>query len=823
MALYKYQERLKQLVLAGKSIILQAPTGSGKTRAALTPLIETFWDAPEAVFPKKAIYAVPMRVLANQFKEDHEKLAQSYQRRFKREINVKRQTGEYAEDPEFKADLLFATIDQVLSSWLLHPYGLSRRKGNLNAGALVGSYLVFDEFHLFDPDSTLPTTLHMLKALKGVSPFVLMTATFSRPMLTQLGHILGAETLVLTDDELAELPSLKKTRQFKVVTRPLAQDENIFTQNILDQHTGQIGHQRSIVILNQVKRAQAVFRQLRQEVPAGTIVKLLHSRFRPQDRATTEAFVRREFGKERDKYTAESIILVATQAIEVGVDITCQVLHTELAPASSVLQRAGRCARYERETGKVFVYDVPVKAGKEGNLKAQYAPYHGKLAKRQCELTWVWLQEHDGQILDFPLEQELINHAHAETDQQILDGLQATAEGRAAKIENVWAGNQESIADLVRQVQSQAIIIHSDPDNQAILQRPFQTEMFSLYPGTLKGLWEEWQLLKDDDFNDIEWLAYKLVEDKKQPDKTDEEAAQGNRPPNYDWLEVHHSFELVAPVLLINPKLVGYDNEIGLELVPGTPFESALPSPKGGKASDKIWQYKLESYAEHIRLVHEAWRVEWDKLAPSARRLERVSGWAEGVLDDLAQVVVWAHDLGKLTQKWQVWAQEWQKAIGREIPTYSVAHTDYDSADEHHRQMDKKLRGKRPSHAVESAVLALPYLSQVTQGNPTLLKAGFSAIARHHAPFSSEPQSFELDKGYQHALAETANLLPPAWRTPLLAQPVRPSFKVSPQFMQNIESSLMTNPQIKEEMMVYMLLVRGLRTADQLGTIAGSV
>ncbi len=380
---YQYQLRLAKEIRAGKSIILQAPTGAGKHFASQLPFLQARTGHAKNV-PRKCVYSVPMRVLANQFKDWFEEFTQTTFKDLEGRIVVGIQTGEHSRDNEFRADVTYATIDQVLSSWLLHPYGLSRRMGNLNAGALVGSYLVFDEFHLFDPDSTLPTTFHMLKALKGVSPFVLMTATFSRPMLAQLGDILGAETFVLTDDELAELPSLKKTRQFEVVTRPLTQDDDIFTQNILDEHASQTGRKRSIVILNQVKRAQAVFRQLKEEVPAGTVVKLLHSRFRPEDRAATEAFVRREFGKEKEKeYTAESIILVATQAIEVGVDITCQVLHTELAPASSVLQRAGRCARYEGETGKVFVYDVPVKADKEGNLKPQYAPYHEKLAKRQ--------------------------------------------------------------------------------------------------------------------------------------------------------------------------------------------------------------------------------------------------------------------------------------------------------------------------------------------------------------------------------------------------------------------------------------------------------
>ena len=62
------------------------------------------------------------------------------------------QTGDRPEDPRLEADIVFTTIDQALSSFLLAPYGLSYRSANLNAGAVASSYLVFDEFHLFDPD-----------------------------------------------------------------------------------------------------------------------------------------------------------------------------------------------------------------------------------------------------------------------------------------------------------------------------------------------------------------------------------------------------------------------------------------------------------------------------------------------------------------------------------------------------------------------------------------------------------------------------------------------------------------------------------------------
>lgn len=46
---YIYQEKVKELILTGHSVILQAPTGAGKTRTALTPFLDTFWDERQGV------------------------------------------------------------------------------------------------------------------------------------------------------------------------------------------------------------------------------------------------------------------------------------------------------------------------------------------------------------------------------------------------------------------------------------------------------------------------------------------------------------------------------------------------------------------------------------------------------------------------------------------------------------------------------------------------------------------------------------------------------------------------------------------------------
>lgn len=118
-------------------------------------------------------------------------------------------------------------------------------------------------------------------------------------------------------------------------------------------------------------RAQGLFENLRAQVERDVEVRLLHSRFLPGDRDATEDWLRREFGKRKADYTEASAILVATQVVEVGLDITSEALHTELAPAASIIQRAGRCARYENEKGDVYVYALP--DDRDGH--PSYAPY----------------------------------------------------------------------------------------------------------------------------------------------------------------------------------------------------------------------------------------------------------------------------------------------------------------------------------------------------------------------------------------------------------------------------------------------------------------
>lgn len=84
-----------------------------------------------------------------------------------------------------------------------------------------------------------------------------------------------------------------------------------------------------------VEWATAVYAALAGREPE---VALLHSRFRPGDRRERTAEALAAPGPRRT-------MVVTTQVLEVGVDLTSDTLVTEVVPWTSIVQLAGRCDR----------------------------------------------------------------------------------------------------------------------------------------------------------------------------------------------------------------------------------------------------------------------------------------------------------------------------------------------------------------------------------------------------------------------------------------------------------------------------------------------
>src|SRR5436305_2175857 len=229
---YDFQVKVAQHLLhKHESVILQAPTGSGKTWTALFPFLYALQT--NQVFPHKCLYAVPLRVLTEQFKDVAERVVATWSNKTKPSIRL--QTGEQQGDPMFEGDLIFTTIDQVLSSALSIPYSLSGRQANMNAGAVFSSFLVCDELHLFPIDEqnargALATLIELLRTLGDALPFLLMTATLSEHMLRVLERELKVARVMVSEAELSQIESQQKIRRYQVVPGPLC------AQAVLAQH-----------------------------------------------------------------------------------------------------------------------------------------------------------------------------------------------------------------------------------------------------------------------------------------------------------------------------------------------------------------------------------------------------------------------------------------------------------------------------------------------------------------------------------------------------------------------------------------------------------
>jgi CRISPR-associated endonuclease/helicase Cas3 len=147
-----------------------------------------------------------------------------------------------------------------------------------------------------------------------------------------------------------------------------------------------------------VGRAQDAWEALRQpeRLGQGATVKLLHGRFCGRDRFDKEQELRSALATERAYSQRKPVVLVATQVVEVSLDVDFDVLFSVPAPLEALLQRFGRVNRKGRlESADVAVMtkippNSPVYANTlvDGALKC-LASLDGKMVDESKVQTWL--------------------------------------------------------------------------------------------------------------------------------------------------------------------------------------------------------------------------------------------------------------------------------------------------------------------------------------------------------------------------------------------------------------------------------------------------
>lgn len=346
----------------GSFIILSAPPGYGKTSITFT---HAYLSAKSmGPWAPRVIHVLPLRSIAE---EIYGRLFYRYEEPKIRELNkenVAMQMLGHPGSPSLQKTLILTTIDTYLLTSIRLPPGeyikirreVSLGHGEYSRSALALSATIFDEIQLFvEESSRTPSALKALLAwlLYLKNPLIIMSATIPEAVekfITSVAKVFSRETKIFKygKDFKDEVFENKKLSNEIETDYKKVEDMEAYSKIVNKEIRKNETYDRVLIISNTVKKAIALAKKIREEFGDRTLV--LHGKMVSMDR---ENIIKRI--KKLNKW-----ILITTQVIEAGVNVSAQMLITEAAPPTSLIQRIGRLLRLEEnEEGKLIIlYDM---------------------------------------------------------------------------------------------------------------------------------------------------------------------------------------------------------------------------------------------------------------------------------------------------------------------------------------------------------------------------------------------------------------------------------------------------------------------------------
>ncbi|MGC8784637.1 MAG: CRISPR-associated helicase Cas3' [Armatimonadota bacterium] len=364
-------------------VLLEAPTGSGKTEAAL------LWALHNRRGEARIFYVLPTQASINAMVDrlrhpeafGEHSVAPVHARVLQQEFQARFNEGNYvqaAQESRARTDLYrqFYAPVKVLTPFQIIKHLFGQRYFEVGLAELQGALLIVDEVHAYDArvQALLETSLKYLREEFGVR-VCFMSATFPSFLKERLRLVVpGAREISAYGEH-----SMERIRHRLQVLDSSLEECASAIRNDLTQG------KRVLVICNRVAQAQELYQQF-DDVPS---CRLLHARFTYRDRANIE--------REILNGHSQPQLLIATQVVEVSLDISYDTCYTELAPVDDLLQRFGRvnrkgdapqpawvyvCTQYDEQQIK-RIYDV------ERLQRTLASAPDGKELSQQVLLSWL--------------------------------------------------------------------------------------------------------------------------------------------------------------------------------------------------------------------------------------------------------------------------------------------------------------------------------------------------------------------------------------------------------------------------------------------------
>lgn len=331
---FKWTEFQKKCLSQNTHVLAIAPTGSGKTEASM------LWASKKSP-NNKIIYLLPTRITSNAiyerlkgyFGKEAVAVVHSSALFYQKDLDENFNKKEYLVDKTFFKNINVCTIDQILTQ------GFNLGFWEIKTFHMLQARVVIDEIHLYAPYTLglIVATIKYLKENFGTKFFV-MTATMPKKLQILLKKTLEIdETYVIKDEELLEK------------ARNVFETRNCFIDNLEKEIIQNIEHnQKILIVVNTVDEAIRLYHKF-YGIAEETIC--YHSRFIQKDRLAKE---REILSYEK---TSNCLLLIATQVVEVSLDIDFDIVFSENAPIDAIIQRAGRVNRKRKKINtKVIIF-----------------------------------------------------------------------------------------------------------------------------------------------------------------------------------------------------------------------------------------------------------------------------------------------------------------------------------------------------------------------------------------------------------------------------------------------------------------------------------
>ncbi|MDW8275661.1 MAG: CRISPR-associated helicase Cas3' [Candidatus Nitrosocaldus sp.] len=340
----RWREQL-QLRSLNSPALLTAYTGWGKTDSSL--LFFTNRDV------KKVFYLFPMITAINkfhnkleaEFKDDVEKYFYLYEYEMSSKFGespdeAKEFTSALFVTSHFMKPIILTTIDQFLLTFLQLGKYYMKRPMFRNAG------IVIDEVHLLNL-KMLALLLHFVARFSAIYKLhiLFMSATFSDALKRLIKDHLGDIEIMDLSNRYMELRRINYS--LDKIGKTVIEDVEWIIGKLQE-------NKRILIVVNTVETSILLAQKLKEELKnvhrPHIPILLIHGRFMYKDRITKEECIEELYHRPH--------VLISTQVCEVSLDVSYDILLTEIAPLPSLIQRFGRVNRYGKvtDTTNVYVY-----------------------------------------------------------------------------------------------------------------------------------------------------------------------------------------------------------------------------------------------------------------------------------------------------------------------------------------------------------------------------------------------------------------------------------------------------------------------------------